>query len=577
MEKIFLWIQGHNRRLVQILMLILSSVIIVQFISRELQFYEYEKGKPWMHDDLTAPFTFSIIKTELELEEERRTLINGKDLFFVQSDSTEELQIQKLKDLIANSIGGQDSLVSQFLKGKYLLQKGEAILKELYGLGLIETPEEIESRNDKTIFLKKGITNEQISWSDFYTLSDARKEIDNQIAELDSLNRGVLQQALYLSLLPNVVFDRELTQKSLDAKLSLILPYKGQVQEGEIVIFKGNLIDDDKVSKLNSLKIAYEGSFWKRANFIIIFIGRVLLVFGFLLLLFLYIDKYYPELLLNSKNLSLILIHLIFIAGLTSMIKEVNTNWYLASPILLLPIVYMSFFSNKLALVISIVGIVIIGFLVPNAFEFLIIQGIMVLTTSITYQGFLKRGQYFITIGKILGVYLLTFIIYTLIQQGTLNELEYEKLLYYSVSGFLGLFAIPILYIYEKTFKLLSDTTLLELSDTNNKLLRNLSESAPGTFQHTLQVANLAEKGVTAIGGRALLVRTGALYHDIGKSLNPQYFIENQITGVNPQDELSFAESAEIIINHVIKGIELGRRSALPDEIIDFIRTHHGT
>ena len=273
----------------------------------------------------------------------------------------------------------------------------------------------------------------------------------------------------------------------------------------------------------------------------------------------------------------MILVHLVFVAALTGLIKELNPEWYFASPILLLPIVFMSFFDNKLAIVLSLIGVLIIGFLVPNGFEFMVVQGVMVLAVSVTYQGFLRRGQFFVTIGKLLGVYIFTYLIYTIIQEGSFEEIQYEMLLLFLISCFIGLFAIPILYIYEKLFALLSDTTLLELSDTNNKLLRQLSEKAPGTFQHTLQVANLAEKGTHAIGGKTLLVRTGALYHDIGKLLNPQYFVENQTTGVNPHDELSFKESAEIIIGHVIKGIELARRSKLPDEIIDFIRTHHGT
>ncbi len=576
MEKIFLWVQGQNRKLLQIFMLILASLAISQFISRELHFYEFEKGKPWIHDDLIAPFTFSILKRNAELETEKKGLEATRDYFFGIDDTLAEFSIDQYGTELNATLSQLDSSTKIGLSNN-LSAKGKQILSKVYKKGIIESPEALLNREDKTIFLKQGVTNSQKRFTEFFTISEAASFITQELLAKDSLESSILGPVLKMSLRPNIYLDRNLTDKSLETKLALVLPYNGQVQEGETVIFKGNIVDDLKLSKLNSLKLAYEGSFWKRANFIIIFMGRTLLLLGVFSLIYLFISKYYSELLLNNKNLALILVHLILVAGLTALIKQLNPEWYFASPILLLPIVFMSFFDNKLATVLSLIGILIIGFLVPNGFEFIVIQGVMVLAVSVTYQGFLRRGQFFVTIGKLLAVYVFTYLIYTLIQEGSFEEMQYEMLILFVISCFIGLFAIPILYIYEKLFSLLSDTTLLELSDTNNKLLRQLSEKAPGTFQHTLQVANLAEKGTHAIGGKTLLVRTGALYHDIGKLLNPQYFVENQTTGVNPHDELSFKESAEIIIGHVLKGIELARRSKLPDEIIDFIRTHHGS
>lgn len=576
MEKIFLWVQGQNRKLMQIFMLILSSLTVAQFISRELHFYEFEKGKPWIHDDLIAPFTFSILKTKAELETENKGLEDTRDYFFGIDDTLADFSLAQYEFELNAAISLLDSIPKLELNAN-LISKGKSILDNVYKKGIIESPEALLNREDKTIFLKEGLSNSQRRFSEFYTLSQAASFVSQELMQVDSLESLVLGPVLKMSLRPNIYLDRNLTDKSLETKLALVLPYKGQVQEGETVIFKGNIVDDLKLSKLNSLKLAYEGSFWKRANFVIIFMGRTLLLLGVFSLMYLFISNYYSELLLNNKNLALILVHLGLVAGLTALIKQLNPEWYFASPILLLPIVFMSFFDNKLSTVLSLIGVLIIGFLVPNGFEFVVVQGVMVLAVSVTYQGFLRRGQFFVTIGKLLVVYVFTYLIYTLIQEGSFEEIQYEMLILFVISCFIGLFAIPILYIYEKLFSLLSDTTLLELSDTNNKLLRQLSEKAPGTFQHTLQVANLAEKGTHAIGGKTLLVRTGALYHDIGKLLNPQYFVENQTTGVNPHDELSFKESAEIIIGHVLKGIELARRSKLPDEIIDFIRTHHGT
>ena len=576
MEKVFLWIQGQNRQLMQFIMLILASLALAQFISRELQFYEFEKGKPWMHEDLIAPFTFSILKTPEELKLEKQNLIESKDYFFATNDTLASFSIDQFERQFLDDLDNVDSSVSVQTNAA-ILRRGKVLLKSIYDKGIIESPEALIAREDKTIFLKEGLSNNQQSFTEFNTLSSAVDQLTAALKDMDSSASSRLAPLLKLSLRPNIYLDRSLTDKNLETKLAMVLPYSGQVQEGETVIFKGNIVDDAKLGKLNSLKQAYEGSFWKRANFVIIYIGRALLLFGVFVLLYLFIKNYYPEFLLNNKNMALMLVHLILVAGITALIKNLNQEWYFASPVLLLPIVYMSFFDNKLSVIFSLVGIILLGFMVSNGFEFILIQGVMVLAVSVSYQGFLRRGQFFVTIGKILGVYIVFFLIYGLIQEGSFESVQYQLLLLFVVSCFIGLFAIPILYIYEKVFALLSDTTLLELSDTNNKLLRQLSEKAPGTFQHTLQVANLAEKGTLAIGGNTLLVRTGALYHDMGKLLNPQYFVENQSTGVNPHDDLSFKESAGIIINHVIKGVELARRSKLPDEIIDFIRTHHGT
>ena len=576
MEKIFLWIQRENRKLFHFAMLLITAIVVVQFISREVQFYEYEKGKPWMTDDLIAPFTFSIIKSKAEIETEKNTLSKKKELFFLKREEVSGEQLEVFRQLLSSRLSVADSLTHLTLQ-ENLSESGKEILENLFERGIIEIPEALAERSDQTLFLKEGVANNQKQTTDFYTISSAIKYIESEIVEVDSAYRKIVLTSLSSSLKPNVLFDYSLTQKNLSAKLNLILPNRGVVQKDETIIFKGNIVDELKLSKLNSLKVAYEGSFWKRANFIIIFVSRTILIFGILLLLYFVINNYYPSLLYNNLNLALILLHLIVVVALTALVKSLNPDWYFAVPVLLLPLVYMSFFNGRLSIIMSIVGILILGFLVPNGFEFVVIQSLMVLMVSVSYHGFLKRGQFFVTISKILLLYIVVYVAYSLMQEGSFKEIDYSNLMLFGISCFLGLFAIPILYIYERVFGLLSETTLLELSDTNNKLLRQLSESAPGTFQHTLQVASLAEKGVREIGGHVLLVRTGALYHDIGKLLNPQYFVENQITGVNPHDELSFTESAEIIINHVIKGIELARKNKLPDEIIDFIRTHHGT
>jgi len=221
--------------------------------------------------------------------------------------------------------------------------------------------------------------------------------------------------------------------------------------------------------------------------------------------------------------------------------------------------------------------VLILGFVVPNSFEYIFLQIIAGIVTILTVSELYKRANLFVSVGQITLIYIVAYLSFHTIHEGNLNNIQWFALGLFLLNGMITLFVQPLIYIYEKLFGLVSDVSLLELSDTNSKLLKELSNRAPGTFNHSLQVANLAEAAANGIGANAMLVRVGALYHDIGKLENPTYFTENQITNVNPHDEISPKESARIILGHVIKGIELARKNNLPDRVVDFIRSHHGT
>lgn len=221
--------------------------------------------------------------------------------------------------------------------------------------------------------------------------------------------------------------------------------------------------------------------------------------------------------------------------------------------------------------------VLILGFIVPNSFEFIFLQIIAGIVTILTISELYKRANLFISVLQITVVYFVSYLAFSIIQEGNAENLNWEKFMYFGMNGAATLFVLPLIYIFEKMFGLVSDESLKELSNTNSKLLRELSEKAPGTFQHSLQVANLAEASAIEINANAMLVRTGALYHDIGKMNNPMFFTENQATNVNPHNELTPKDSAKIIVDHIIKGVELAKKNRLPDRIIDFIRTHHGT
>jgi putative nucleotidyltransferase with HDIG domain len=246
-------------------------------------------------------------------------------------------------------------------------------------------------------------------------------------------------------------------------------------------------------------------------------------------------------------------------------------------PICIVPIVIRAFFDTRLALFVHLVTIILISFIVPNSFEFVFLQLIAGIITILTVVDLQKRSQFFITSIFIFLAYSITYIGMTLLTAADLKSVEPIQFAMFAGSALITMFSYPLVYIFEKLLGLITDVSLMEYSDSNSKLLRQLAEKAPGTFQHSIQVANLSEEVVHKIGGSALLVRTGALYHDIGKMNNPMYFIENQNGNYNPHDELSNTESARILIDHVTEGIEIGKKYNLPEQIIDFIRTHHGT
>jgi len=246
-------------------------------------------------------------------------------------------------------------------------------------------------------------------------------------------------------------------------------------------------------------------------------------------------------------------------------------------PFSILPIILKTFFDSRLALFVHIITILVVGFFVPNGYEFVFLNVLAGMVAIISLTDAYRRSKIVVTAVAVMLTYSIIYIGIALVQEGDLMQIDYKYFSWFGVNGLLILISYPLLYIFEKTFGFISDATLMELSDTNQPLLRKLAENAPGTFQHSLQVANLAEDAIYRIGGNPLLVRAGALYHDIGKMDEPLYFIENQSSTINPHDDLEFEQSARIIIDHVRKGVELARKNKLPEPIVNFIRTHHGT
>jgi len=296
-----------------------------------------------------------------------------------------------------------------------------------------------------------------------------------------------------------------------------------------------------------------------------------------LMLFYFYLIQYRPEIARDNREITFLLMLMVLTVLMASSVLHIDKfNLYLV-PFCLMPVIVRSFFDSRTAIFTYLLTLVIIGFEAPNGFEFMFLEVIAGTVAVFSLVNLQNRSQLFVSMLIVFSAYSLSYFSLAAMQEGDIRNINLVMFAWFGGSVGLTLLAYPLIYLFEKVFGFISDVTLLEMNNTDHRLLRRMSSEAPGTFQHSLQVSNLAESAIYEIGGNALLVRTGALYHDIGKLYAPMYFIENQVSGVNPHDDLSFEESAKIIISHVIKGVELAKKHGLPEQLIDFIRTHHGT
>ncbi|MDO4880440.1 MAG: HDIG domain-containing protein [Capnocytophaga sp.] len=395
-------------------------------------------------------------------------------------------------------------------------------------------------------------------------------------------NFGYKLQEGQLWLYPTLYAPFDFSIKKIDFSENTSLKNSDTIQETEVIIHKGEVIihNQDFVNKeklfiLNALKDSYK-LHSQDINPSLILFGYFILVGISILVIVLYLYHFETETYKNNTTITLIFCTILLIISIIHIILKENGFFLYAIPVCILPLILKAFFDLRLGIFVHFITIIIIGFMVPNPFEFIFISTMAGGVLLLNIKGLHHRINLFLSIGYAITTYIVSYLSYMLISKGNLEGINYNILGLFFLNGILTLFTLPLTYFYEKIFGLVSNVSLLELSDTNSKLLRELSEKAAGSFHHSLQVANLAEAAAAEIGANTMLVRVGALYHDIGKIKRPLFFTENQKTFVNPHDELSPLESAKIIKGHVIDGIEIARQNNIPDRIIDFIRTHHG-
>ena len=567
----------HNAGIYKVFIFLITALTIVYLLPKGGQFkYEFTKGKPWQYDNLYATFDFAIEKTEEEITEEIKVIEVNSKLYFDFNQQTVN-EVNEAYVMKTSFLRGSDSLVNKDIQNMIFM--GQSIIDLVYETGFIETTSQgIVSDKNSMVSLKIENQVQDIIYNNLRSSKDVFELIKNNLGEqpysyYQNLNLTILSEIIR----PNVSYDNDFTQKVIDEAVASISPTKGMVSNGELIIQKGDIVGGIKLAKLNSLKNESAAKIWSKSNYYWIVLGYAILVSIALLMLLLFLKKYRREIFDNNTKVTFILFNVSLMILIQTLVVKYNSDYLYVVPLSILPIVIKAFFDARLGLFTHVLTVLLLGFIVPDSFEFIYLHIIAGIVTILTVSELYKRANLFISIGQITLIYMVTYLAFTIIKEGNATGINWEYLMMFAANGILSFLSLFLIYLYEKIFGLVSDVTLLELSNTNTKLLRELNEKAPGTFQHSMQVANLAEAAANEIGANSMLVRTGALYHDIGKLLNPNYFIENQITGVNPHNDLSPEDSAKIIIDHVINGVELAKQYGLPDRIIDFIRTHHGT
>lgn len=554
---------------------IISIVVIILLLpSTSLDPFQFEIGKPWQNDLLTAPYDFPIYKTSNELDIERKRIETSASYF--EYDSTVYYsEIENLTNL------------ENKLRSEYTITKDDSIslrytkmkLKEIYRRGIISVNDLkiATAYKDSSIMLKQNKITAPSSVTLLYTPLSAMNEIRKDFPS--NLNANWLTNWKIESYItPNVFYDATTTNLIKTERINNISISEGMIQIGERIIDRGDIVTEEKAKILNSLtkekEIKQGQTFNERSKLLI---GRSLIILCLMILFYVYLRLFRKQF-YNSKRIVTLLLMMIvgFCVATSLIITHTSASLVYVIPFALLPIIISTFFDTRTALYANYITIFISSLVVPSPFEFVLLQATAGMVTISSLRDLSQRSQLIRTAIIIFFTYCLFFLGYGLTSDSSIFEVNWITFVFFLINGILLLFAYPFIYIIEQIFGFISNVRLIELSDINTPLMRKLSETAPGTFQHCTQVSNLAVEIANKIGANPLLARVGALYHDVGKINSPAFFIENQAKGINPHDKLNSEESSMIITNHVKDGVKIGKEYGLPKSIIEFIETHHG-
>lgn len=510
----------------------------------------------WSYKDLIVEDDFYTLKSKVEIDNEKLVLEKDAPLIFEENSEEKNSKLKNLEDLKLKN------------NKTYTLLK--PLFDSIYSIGVIESID-VDLQAKKTCLVQQGNYAEQIVYFNFFTVKTAALLVENKLQNTKPFIEPTINYLDYLAI--TLHFNPKKTEFFKNLKTDQLSIYKTNLKKGETLVKQGEALTNAKRYLINNY--FYNQNKNQLFSYTSV-IAKFVLVGIILLVLLVYLAFFRKQ--IFGQNKQVLFLFLIINIACYSTYTFYNYGLLIfALPFALIPIIVRVFFDSRTALFTHLMAMLLCSFFMPDKIEFILLQLIAGIGTLFAIAEMRKRQQIVNAALLVLVFYVVIFVCYQLAFDMPQMVKKLSAYVPFLISSVLVLLAYPLIFIIEKLFGFISDFKLLELCDLNQPLLRQLSQEVPGTFQHSLQVANLAEEAIYYIGGNALLVRTGAMYHDIGKLVNPKFFTENQGNSYSPHQEMQPLESAKIIISHVIKGIELAKKNKLPDQVIDFIRTHHGT
>ena len=539
----------HLQAITIVLLVLVTAALIPLMFPSEGKgvHYDYSVDGIWRDNDLVAPHDFAVQRSETDVEQDVADAKSNLLLYYHYDNTAYNRAMERLNSLAPSLSDPQ-------------IRRMRNTLDSIYQIGYLEMPDDIPNFKRHSIVILEGNIGSQHYATEYVTPLDVQ----------DSLLRTKV-------LVPSIAFDDSRTQLEMDSRLSQLATTNGMVRQGELIIAKGEHVTPDKAQIIRSLEMDNDRRFKDHYNPLGRYLGQFVLCLIALIALFMFMKNTRHPILEDNRKVTFIMVLILIMSATTAMVLHINADWVLIVPLCLVPIVMRVFFDMRVALYVHVTTIIILANMVPNPFEFIFYQLIAGMMSIVAVRNFEDRSKFFLVAGVIFISYALIYTFGVLSQESTLDGITSTRYLIFFLNALLSLLAYPLIYLFERLFGLTTNLTLMEISSTNTPALRELSRNAPGTFQHSMQVANISEDLINEIGGHALLAKVGALYHDIGKIQAPLYFTENQNSDFNPHDELDYTESASIIIHHVRDGIMLAKRYHIPTVVQDFIRTHHGT
>ena len=549
--------------------IVLATVaIIVWLMPQDGQNYFYvEQGKPWKYADFTAPFDFPIYKSELAVKKEKDSLLKEYEPYFNYNKDIEGNMVRKFVTDHSEGIPGLSDDYISIIANR---------LHRIYQIGIVSSSDYSTFASDTTRMVRivNGKNATSMVMAQFLSTKKAYEQLflDNILEQ----HRSQLQKCnLNNYIVPNIIYDKDRSEESMRDLVSSVPLASGIAQKGQKIIDRGEIVDENVYRTIESFKKENERRNSDETQQRLTLLGKALYVFVIILFFTIYLTLFRKDYFEKARNVAMLYSLIVIFSLLTGlMVRNTIAHVYII-PYAMVPIFTRVFMDSRTAIITHVAMVLICALMLQHPMEFIVVETLAGMAAVYSLRDLQFRSQLFKTAIIVTIVAMTMNFAFDLIRMSAFSEFDMSYYNYLIINGILLLFAYPLLYLLEKTFGFISDITLIELSNSNNPLLRRMSEVAPGSFQHSIQVGNLASEIANKIGAKAQLVRTGALYHDIGKTINPIYFTENQ-SGINPHEDLSCIESAQIIISHVTEGLKMAERSGLPSIIKDFICTHHG-